>query len=47
MLLGKQTVNIVRQGLGYNSFERTKSENNRVKPKCMISGKIGHTSNNC
>ena len=47
MLLEKQTVSIVRQGLGYNSFEKNKSENNWVKPKCTVCGKSGHISNNC
>ena len=47
MLLGKQTVNTVRQGLGYTQSEKGRSEINQVNPKCTICGKIGHNQNNC
>ena len=47
MLLGKQTVNTVRQGLGYIQSEHVRSEINQVNSKCTICGKIGHNQNNC
>ena len=47
MLLGKQTVNTIRQELGYTQSERVRSEINNVNSKCTICGKIGHNQNNC
>lgn len=46
MPLGKQTVNTIRQGLGYNQSELVRSKINQVKSKCTICRKIGHSQNN-
>ena len=36
MLLGKHTVNTVRQGLGYTQSEKVRSKTNRVKSEYTI-----------
>ena len=47
MLLGKQTVNTVRQGLGYNQSKNVINEINRENLMCTICRKFGHEHNNC
>ena len=47
MLLRKQIVNTVRQGLGYNQSEHVKRKINRVNSMCTICRKYGHNHNNC
>ena len=47
MLLGKQTINTVRQGLGYNQSENVRSKINQVNSMCTICRKYGHNHNNC
>ena len=47
MLLGKQTVNMVRQGLGYNNSKIVESNINQVNSMSTICKKFGHNHNNC
>ena len=47
MLLGKQTVNTVRQGLGYNSSEIVENKINQENSMCTVCRKYGHNHNNC
>ena len=42
MLLGKQAVNTVRQGLGYNQSDPVKRKINQVNSMCIICRKFGH-----
>ena len=47
MLLREQTVNTVRQGLGYNKLKIVESNNNQVNSMCTICRKYGHNHNSC
>ena len=47
MLLGKQNVNIVRRGIGYNQSEPVKRKINQVNSMCTICIKFGHNQKNC
>ena len=47
MLLGKQTGNTIRQGLGYSQSENVESDINQENSICTICSKYGHDHNNC
>ena len=46
MLLGEQSVNTVRQGLGYKS-KNVRNKINQVNSMCTSCRKFGHDQNNC
>ena len=45
LLLGKQTINTARQGLGYNQSENVESDINQENSMCTICRKYGHNHN--